>query len=308
MSLGDHLEELRKRVVFALVGIVPLVILGLVFGAPLIDILVVPLREQLVAADQPTKLLATSPLETFGAYLKVSLVLALIVGMPWVLFQLWLFIAPGLYQAEKRFVYFLLPLSAVMTAIGIAFLYYILLPVSLYFLISFGTSIAQDVVPASAALPPGIELSEIPVLGAEPEAPAVGEMWVNERLNELRIRVDESRTLGVPLRGDGLIAQEYRIGEYISLVFMLGIVFALAFQLPVVLMLLGWVGILEPKELTKYRRHIVFGCGVAGAVLTPQDPMSMILLGGALYALFEFGIVLMRFVPASRVAGGAERR
>ncbi len=236
--------------------------------------------------------------------------LALIVGMPWLLFQLWLFIAPGLYLAEKRFAYFLIPLSGVLTAAGIAFLYYILLPVSLFFLISFGSNLAQSDPGGelTAALPAGITLSDIPVLAADPIDATPGQMWVNERLNELRIRVGEDRTLGVALRDDGLIAQEYRIGEYINLIFMLGIVFAVAFQLPLVLMLLGWVGILEADDLTKWRKHCVFGCGIAGAILTPQDPMSMLLLGGALYVLFEFGIVLMRFVPASRVAGAAEHR
>jgi len=216
----------------------------------------------------------------------------------------------GLYQAEKRFVYFLIPLSAVLTALGVAFLYYILLPVSLLFLITFGANLAQSDAASlpTEPVPEGIVLPEIPVFSAEPESPTPGQMWVNDSLNELRVRIDSDRTVGLALRGDALIAQEYRIGEYIGLVFTLGIVFAISFQLPLVLMLLGWVGILQPSDLTKWRRHIVFGCGVAGAMLTPQDPMSMLLLGGALYILFEFGIVLMRFVPASRVAGGAESR
>ena len=310
MPLGDHLDELRRRLVFALVGLAPLVALGLVFGGPIIDVLVHPLETQLRNADQPAKLLATSPIETFAAYVKVSLVLALIVGMPWVLYQIWLFIMPGLYTAERRFVYFLIPLSGVLTAASVAFLYFILLPISLYFLITFGTGIASSTPPAqmTAPLPEGIVLPEIPVLDGEPIDPEPGQSWVNRRLKELRVHVGDGRTLGMPLRGDGLIAQEYRIGEYINLIFLLGVVFALSFQLPIVLMLLGWVGILEPRDLTRWRRHIMFGCGVGGALLTPQDPISMLLLGGVLYALFELGIVLMRFVPASRVSGPNENR
>ena len=303
MPLGDHLEELRKRLIIAMLGLLPLVILGLVFGGQLIDFLVAPLENQLRNADQPAKLLATSPIETFAAYIKVSFVLALIVGTPWILFQAWRFIAPGLYNQERRFVYFLLPLSTALTALSVLFLYYVLIPVSLYFLITFGTGIAGTDHAHAVELDPGIVLPEFPVLSADPASPEPGQAWVNDRLNELRIRVDGTRTLGMPLRGDGLISQEYRIGEYVNLIFMLGIVFALSFQLPVVLMLLGWVGIFEPQDFTRFRRHIAFGCGIAGAILTPQDPLSMLLLGGALYLLFEFGIILMRFVPASRIAG-----
>ncbi len=87
MPLGDHLEELRKRLVIAMLGLLPLVILGLIFGGELIDFLIAPLENQLRNADQPAKLLATSPIETFAAYIKVSFVLAIIVGTPWVLYQ-----------------------------------------------------------------------------------------------------------------------------------------------------------------------------------------------------------------------------
>jgi len=108
--------------------------------------------------------------------------------------------------------------------------------------------------------------------------------------------------MGLALNSGGQIAQMYRVGEYISIVFGLAFAFAVAFQLPLVMLLLNWVGIIEPKDVTKYRKHAVFGCAVGGAVFTPQDPWSMIMLGTALYALFEFGIVLMRFVPARSVA------
>jgi hypothetical protein len=110
------------------------------------------------------------------------------------------------------------------------------------------------------------------------------------------------------LAGDGLISQDYRIGEYVSLVFRLAIVFAIAFQLPLVMLLLGWLDILRIDVIRRARRYVAFGCAVAGAVLTPQDPWSMVLLGGVLYLLFEFGLVLMRVVTPARVAGRARGR
>lgn len=303
MSFGDHLEELRGRLILCLLGVGILFVIGLLLGGRLLEFITIPLTEALLDAGQPANLLATSPIETFAAYVKVALVMAALAGVPWVFYQVWLFISPGLYQEERRFVYFLIPLSAVLTAIGFAFLYYILLPISLAFLIRFGTAIVDQNVPV-APVPEGVTLPSVPVLKADPTDPAVGQYWINESLGQMRVRVRPDETYALRLDSGGAISQIYRVGEYVSLVFWLGIVFALAFQLPLVLMLLNWVGILEPRDITPYRRHVAFGAAAAGALLTPQDPMSMILLGGVLYLLFEFGLLLMRFVPARRVAAG----
>jgi sec-independent protein translocase protein TatC len=315
MSFGDHLEDLRKRLVWALVGIVPLFVAGLVLGGPLLGIIVEPLTTALADAGQPTRLLATSPLETFVAYIKVALALTLTVGAPWIILQLWLFVSPGLYASERRFVFFLVPLSGVLSALGVLFLYYILLPISLFFLIMFGTRLVQTDTPGIDEPPPAVGTVALPQMPGDPSPRAIegglvetGDVWVNTRLNELRVLLEDGTIAGTPLSmGSAAIAQSYRVGEYVNLVFVLGLVFVIAFQLPMVLMLLSWVGIFEARDLTPYRRQIMFGCGVAGAVLTPQDPFSMLLLGVALYGLFEFGLVLMRFVPARVVAEGFGR-
>ncbi|MEQ8745827.1 twin-arginine translocase subunit TatC [Pyruvatibacter sp.] len=307
MSFGDHLDELRRRIIHALLGILPIFILGLVFGGRILEVLTIPLLDALRAADQPAGLLATSPLETFGAYIKVSLIISLLVSFPWLLYQLWLFISPGLYHHERRFVYFLIPFSAVLTAASAAFLYFALLPISLFFLISFGTAVVQPNVNIEP-LPPEIALAEIPMINVDPADAPVGTMWYNTRLNELRIQTADDIVMGFRGQRGGAIAQQYRIGEYVSLIFWLGLVFAIAFQLPIVLMLLGWSGILRPEDLRKVRRYVIFGCAIAGAVLTPQDPFSMLMLGGALYFLFELGVLLMRFVPPSRIAGEIEQK
>ncbi len=309
MSFGDHLEELRVRVILALLGLIIALIAGLALGAPMLNLLLRPLTDALQNAGQPVQLLATSPFETFVAYLKVGLIFAILVAFPWIVYQLWLFVAPGLYAAEKRFVYFLIPLSGVLSALSALFLYYFLLPVSLYFLIIFGTGIVKES-PGIAEVPPGIVAPFIPVLKGDPP-PALlaedgpfppGSSWINSNIAQLRFHVGAGKIMGLALNSGGQIAQMYRVGEYISIVFGLAFAFAVAFQLPLVMLLLNWVGIIEPKDVTKYRKHAVFGCAVGGAVFTPQDPWSMIMLGTALYALFEFGIVLMRFVPARSVA------
>jgi Sec-independent protein secretion pathway component TatC len=77
-----------------------------------------------------------------------------------------------------------------------------------------------------------------------------------------------------------------------------------AFQLPVAILLLGWVGFISPKFLREKRRWAILIMAIIAAVVTPPDVMSMILLLGPLWALYEFGILLLVFVPAHKVAQG----
>lgn len=307
MTFGDHLDELRRRLLWAGVGIVSMFVVGLFFGSLVLGILTDPLIHALKATGQAPTLLATSPLEGFGAYIKIATVSAFVVSMPWALYQLWLFVAPGLYDKERRFVYFLLPLSAVLTAAGALFLYFVILPISLFFLISFGAGLLSETA-TSAPLPPGVTLPVTPILAQEPAAPAPGEWWVNSTMAQLRVRVDADRTMGVPLVGNGMIAQQYRISEYVNLVLMLGIAFSIAFQMPLALLLLGWVGLVTPADLTRYRKYVIFGCVVGSALMPTQDPWSLLALSGVLYGLFELGIVFMRLVPPRRVAEGLMSR
>ena len=309
MSLGEHLEDLRKRLMWALLGLVPLFILGLVLGGPLLTLVLQPLLKALAAAGEPMGLQATSPFETLSAYLKIAIVFAALLSTPWIVLQAWLFISPGLHTYERRFIYLLLPMSGALTALGMVFLYKVLLPASLTFLISFGSGIVRED-PHHAAMPEGIALPTIPVLAADPPTALIGTpdvplgaMWVNSTLSELRIATGPGVAKGLRLSGGGAIRQEYRVGEYVNLFFLLGMILAIAFQLPLVLMILSWVGILTPKDLTPYRKHILFGCAVGAALLPSQDPFTMIVLWAVFYGLFEFGIVLMRFVPARVVAG-----
>ena len=309
MSLGEHLEDLRKRLMWALLGLIPLFVLGLIFGGPLLTLVLQPLLKALASAGEPMGLQATSPFETLSAYLKIAIVFAALLSTPWIVLQAWLFVSPGLHTYERRFVYLLIPMSAVLTALGMVFLYKVLLPASLTFLISFGSGIVRED-PHHAIVPEGITLPTVPVLAADPPVdqigtPAlpIGSMWVNSTLSELRIAVAPTQAKGLRLSGGGAIRQEYRVGEYVSLFFLLGMILAIAFQLPLVLMILSWVGIVQPRDLTPYRKQILFGCAIGAALLPSQDPFTMIVLWAVFYGLFEFGIVLMTFVPARVVAG-----
>ena len=77
----------------------------------------------------------------------------------------------------------------------------------------------------------------------------------------------------------------------------LALAFGIGFQTPVVVLLLGWAGIVDRKTLAKYRRYAVAISAVAGAILTPADPLSMMLLAIPLYVLFELGMLLLVVFP-----------
>lgn len=305
MSFGDHLEELRRRLIWAILGVIPIFIVAFSLGRPIINALIEPAREQLRAGGQATALLATAPFETFGSVVHVAVVLTILVGGPWILYQLWLFVAPGLYDSEKKFFYRLAPLSMALTFSSVAFLYWVILPVILAFFIGFGARIGSHHV-ATAPLPDGAALSSLLVLDADPPHDVIekGSAWINTSLNQLRVCVDRPEGAGPVILGTEVtlnagISQQYKISEYIRTLLNMGLAFGIGFQTPVVVLLLGWAGIVTRQTLAKYRRHAVLACSVAGAVLTPADPLSMILLAIPLYVLFELGMLLLRLWPAS---------
>lgn len=309
MSLGSHLEELRSRIIWALVGILPIFLGALAAARTILEFLMVPVQDALRAEGARPLLISTGVLETFDTWLKVAVMMTIIVGSPWLLWQAWLFVAPGLYRHEKRFVRFLLPLSTVLIAVGVAFLYFAVLPVMLHFFIHFGSTLGKPNVP-TMPLPAGIVLPSAPVLEADPQAPTAGQIWVNKRLQELRVCVVDGsadgvtppKVLGMPLTSGSGVEPSFRVSEYVSLLTTLAIAFAAAFQTPVVVLLLGWAGIVTPTSLAKYRRHAAMIVAIIAALLTPADVFSMLLMGIPMYLLYELGGILLRFFPAKRLA------
>ncbi len=310
MTLGEHLEDLRRRLVLVFLGIAPVLVGGLIIGRSVLELLMEPVRRSLQAQGLPAELQATGPLESFFSYVKVSVVIAAIVGSPWVLYQLWKFVSPGLYAAERRFVYILIPLSAVLSALGVLFLYFVILPVVLTFFINFGASIGERDTPIVETAP-GLIFPTIPAIDGDPTDPQPGQMWINKKLMQLRVAIPSINgdgEISISIRGTALtkgfgISQQYRVSEYIKLILSLAIAFVIGFQTPVVVLLLGWAGIVDRAILVKYRKHAIFVAALLSAFLTPADPLSMLLLAGPLYILYEFGGLLLIILPASRVAG-----
>ena len=308
MSFGDHLEELRRRLIFAILTVLPIFILAMVFGKELVDLLLRPANAQLRASSLGGQFIVTNPLEALGAYFRVAAVVTIVVGVPAILFQLGLFVAPGLYPHERRFALFLIPLSLVLSCVGLLFLYFVMLPAMLEFLIRFGATMGETSTPLVEVAPEVLPL-RVPVIAGDPISPPSGAVWFNSHLGHLRMnRAAEgvpAVVVGTALVHAAGIAQQFRVSEYVDLFFTMALAFAVGFQTPVVVLLLGWMGIVDRPMLARKRKHAVFAAFIVAAVLTPSpDPFSMAMLAVPLYLLYELGMLLLRFAPANRVAGG----
>ena len=339
MSFGDHLEELRSRIIKAALIPIPLVFITYFFSGEILDWLCLPLRRALRAADLNDRLQVLGPAEALLTQIKISIIAAIILAAPWIFWQAWQFIRPGLYKAERRFVYFLLPGSAFMTVAGVCMLYFVMLPLVLLVLVNFGTvlddELSLDSLRDQQEVINAAETGAIPILPELANPPAIADLkpgmfWLTHN-NEIIIviRSDRDTPTGEAaeaLTGDDsnqpmqlefrrilltkstALTQEFRLTTYINFVMMLMLGMVIAFQLPLVMLLLGWLNLLEASFCRANRKFALFGAAIFGAVLTPADPWSMMAMMLPLYLLYEFGIILMATLPASRIAGDAERR
>jgi hypothetical protein len=141
-----------------------------------------------------------------------------------------------------------------------------------------------------------------------PDEPEAGDVWLLLPGQQMYAAVPDAdggvRTVFVPESPQGSIQQSFRLSFVINftLVLMLGIV--IAFQMPLVITLLGWLGLVTPDWLAARRKYAIAICGMVSAVITPADAVSMVIMLLPLYGLYELGILLLRVAPASTVAEG----
>jgi sec-independent protein translocase protein TatC len=136
MTFGEHLEALRWHLIRALIGVAVCLTVCLILGQRLLTFLLAPLQRAL-DAHGAGEIIVPTITAGLAAFFEISMVGGLILASPWVIYQLWGFVAPGLYAAEKRLVYRSVPLFVGLFVIGVVFGWTIVLPSSLDFMIRF---------------------------------------------------------------------------------------------------------------------------------------------------------------------------
>ena len=167
----------------------------------------------------------------FISYIKIALLAGLLLSSPWVFYQLWMFVAAGLYPHEKRYVNIAAPFSAVLFVTGALFFLIVVAPLTLKFLVSF-----------------------------------------NRRILDVN--------------------SQFTFQHYISFVSHLMLVFGLAFQTPTAIFFLNRTGLVSIAALNKSRKFVVLAIFIVAAMATPPDVISQVTLAVPLYLLFELGILL----------------
>lgn len=306
MSFGAHLDELRRRVFWSLIVPVPTSII-LFFVAPTMrEFICAPVYAAQHARGLPMSMQVMSPIETLSVDMKLALIGAFVIGAPWVLYQVWMFVSPGLYIHEKRFAHFLVPLSALLVAAGMALLYWVMLPLMMSGLIAFGESPPSPMATRDASSPTIV----VPIVVEDPQSAVAGELWFNSAAHEIRVAIPSSNgsegleVVTVGVNRPGALHQAFRLRDYIDFVLLVAIAIAATFQLPVAILLLGWIGVVDVPMLRAKRKIAFFVIAVLSAVAGPGDLLSMGLLMVPLYALYEGSILLLLLAPAHRVAGG----
>lgn len=222
----SHLVELRDRLIRVAISV------GLVFGVLCIwpgigamyDLIALPMTANLPPG---TKLIATNVFSPFMVPLKITMMAAFLVALPYVLYQLWAFVAPGLYSHEKKLVLPLVVSSTILFFAGVAFSYFIVIPGLTTFIVA--------VTPTSVNAAPDIE-------------------------------------------------------QYFGTVLSLFLVFGIAFEVPIAVVVLARVGIVSIEQLKSFRGYFVVVAFIVAAVVTPPDVVSQLALAIPMCILYEIGI------------------
>ncbi|GJL94424.1 MAG: Sec-independent protein translocase protein TatC [Hyphococcus sp.] len=247
--LLDHLTELRHRLIISLSAVAVGFVICFIFSIPLYEFLVVPFKNAVLAAGvEPT--LYFAPLEFFFTRVRLAALGGVALAFPVVAYQLYLFVAPGLYKRERNAALPFLAAMPFLFTLGAALVYYVLMP----FVMRFAVGMEQDAGEGSGV---SIELLT-------------------------------------------------RVGDYLSLTTTLIMAFGFAFQLPVFLTLLARAGLIDAAFLRRNRKYAIVGIFVVAAFLTPPDPISQLVLGGSIIALYEISVFSVRLAEKKAKDGRQE--
>ena len=142
MSFLEHLEELRRRIFYSLIGIAVGFFICFYYHDLIYNAMDRPLVQALAAHHETTKLIYLNPIDPFNLYVKLALIAGLFLASPWILYQVWLFIAPGLYKRERKYIIPFVLLTSALFISGGVFAYAFAFPMVLNFLIGYAQQFA----------------------------------------------------------------------------------------------------------------------------------------------------------------------
>lgn len=304
MPLGDHLEELRRRLLLSIVGFAVALGVCLVFGKEVLAIFCRPLLLVMQEYEVNPMLFMGNLSDGFMVYLKISMIGALVIASPWIVWQLWLFVAAGLYPNERKTVTRYVPLSLALLVGGELFVYFLVLPWTIQFFMAFSISIPLPDMGASVVAPTtqATQFVQIPEVAGDPANAPVGGMWIDTTQQRLKMMIAPGKIRVIPFGPENLVSPQILLTEYIDLVLGMLVVFGLSFQMPLVILALCVVGILEPDQLRGMRKFVYFIMAIVAAVITPGDVITAsVALTIPLCLLFELGILLGARTPKREI-------
>ncbi|MEO8213998.1 MAG: twin-arginine translocase subunit TatC [Myxococcales bacterium] len=244
MSFLEHLSELRLRLRNAAIVFLVAVVVSFIFVKKYFVFLTRPARQawEMALNGQPAVFHFASPTEPFWVYTKIAIIGALLAASPFVLWELWKFVAPGLYKKERRLVMVITVATAGCFVGGAVFGYLILCTPALTYMFSFAEKFS------------GFEIQPT-------------------------IMMDEL------------------VGFMLAMLLGTGV----AFELPIVIAVLGWIGLVTARQLWRFDKYALILSAVVGGVLTPgPDILSQLLMAGPLFALYNISIVIVWMIERAR--------
>lgn len=305
MTVGEHLEELRRRLIFALLGFGIVLIACFFFGREVMSYFCKPLMEVLLDNEISPQVYFTDLSEPFMVYMKICLISAASIASPWIVLQVWLFVAAGLYPHERKTVTRYVPLSIALLISGMLFVYFLVLPWTIQFFMAFSISIplpsnvsAQVAPPAAPTTAVAAESNVAPTyvqsLPGDPADATDNRIWYDSTQHRLKMKTD-GKVRVLQFGPENLTAPLITLSDYIELVLGMLLTFGLSFQMPLVVLAAVATGIVSIKQLRSMRRIVYLVMAVIASVITPGDVITAtIALMFPLIGLYELGIFLAR--------------
>ncbi|MFY9468486.1 MAG: twin-arginine translocase subunit TatC [Lentibacter algarum] len=265
--LIEHLAELRTRLIRSVLAFIVGIVLAFMVAEPILQFLLTPIEETLRNLGDPSPTLQyTSPQEYLFTLFRISMVFGFALAFPVIAFQMWRFVAPGLYKNEQgAFLPFIIA-SPVMFMLGASFAQFVVTPLAMQFFLGFA-----DVSSIFANL-----LSR--TVENLPEATAV-----------------------VPETSEGVKITFFgKVNESLDITLKFIIAFGMCFQLPVLLTLMGKAGLVSAEGLGAVRKYAMVGILLLAALVTPPDVVTQLILFTVVYGLYEISILLVGRVEKKR--------